>query len=187
METTYISAKDTAKLARQALRKAFPGVKFSVRCSTTSSLNIEWRDGPTREAVEKVTSCFSYGRFDGMIDMGYSVSHWLLPDESVILAHNPGTIGSAGVHEAQENPAPEGAKLVKMGCRFVFQARIVSAPLYTQALCGVCTQWGSVPDDVYVTESDYDLSGQLSRDVFIENANEWLATLVHRQLSSMEA
>ena len=32
--TQYYSVKDTAKLVRQALKEAFPGVKFGVRCSS---------------------------------------------------------------------------------------------------------------------------------------------------------
>src|SRR5690349_12647508 len=85
----YISAADTAKLVRAALKKAFPGQRFSVTSKTYSggaSIRVDWREGPAREAVEKVVKVYEGGRFDGMIDLAYSVSHWLKDDGSVVLA-----------------------------------------------------------------------------------------------------
>lgn len=43
-----------AKHIRQDLTNAFPGQKFSVRKSDYSTINIEWKDGPTREEVEQI-------------------------------------------------------------------------------------------------------------------------------------
>ena len=43
-----------AKHIRQDLAAAFPGQKFSVRKADYSSINIEWKDGPTREEVEQI-------------------------------------------------------------------------------------------------------------------------------------
>ena len=43
-----------AKHIRQDLANAFPGQKFSVRKADYSSITIEWKDGPTREEVEKI-------------------------------------------------------------------------------------------------------------------------------------
>lgn len=43
-----------AKHIRQDLSNAFPGQKFSVRKSDYSTINIEWKDGPTREEVEQI-------------------------------------------------------------------------------------------------------------------------------------
>ena len=54
---TYISTKDTAKLVRQALRNAFPGQKFSVRCSTGTAaawMDVTWIDGPTTRQVDGI-------------------------------------------------------------------------------------------------------------------------------------
>ena len=43
-----------AKHIRQDLASAFPGQKFSVRKADYSTINIEWKDGPTKEEVEQV-------------------------------------------------------------------------------------------------------------------------------------
>ena len=43
-----------AKHIRQDLASAFPGQKFSVRKADYSTINIEWKDGPTREEVEQI-------------------------------------------------------------------------------------------------------------------------------------
>lgn len=43
-----------AKHIRQDLANAFPGQKFSVRKADYSTINIEWKDGPTREEVEQI-------------------------------------------------------------------------------------------------------------------------------------
>ena len=43
-----------AKHIRQDLASAFPGQKFSVRKADYSYINIEWKDGPTREEVERI-------------------------------------------------------------------------------------------------------------------------------------
>lgn len=43
-----------AKHIRQDLTNAFPGQKFSVRKADYSTINIEWKDGPTRDEVEQI-------------------------------------------------------------------------------------------------------------------------------------
>lgn len=43
-----------AKHIRQDLTNAFPKQKFSVRKADYSTINIEWKDGPTREEVEQI-------------------------------------------------------------------------------------------------------------------------------------
>lgn len=43
-----------AKHIRQDLSNAFPGQKFSVRKADYSTINIEWKDGPTREEVKQI-------------------------------------------------------------------------------------------------------------------------------------
>lgn len=59
---------DPAKNMRAALKRAFPGVKFSVRRPHYSSIDVRWTDGPTRAQVEAVADRFEAGHFDGMID-----------------------------------------------------------------------------------------------------------------------
>jgi hypothetical protein len=71
--TDYISTKETAKLVRQALKNAFPGVKFSVRMSTGTAsawMNVSWSDGPTTHDVDAITARYEGRKFNGMTD-GY--------------------------------------------------------------------------------------------------------------------
>ena len=49
-----IDAVLVAKHIRQDLANAFPGQKFSVRKADYSTINIEWKDGPTRAEVEQI-------------------------------------------------------------------------------------------------------------------------------------
>ncbi len=77
-KTTSISAADTARLVRQALAKAFPRIKFSVRTKTYSggaSIDVGWLDGPTEKQVEAVTHRYEGAHVDGMIDLKESVYH----------------------------------------------------------------------------------------------------------------
>jgi hypothetical protein len=72
MATRFLSAAETAKLVRAALKASFAGVKFSVRSETYSggaSIDIKWTDGPTEKAVDAVVNQFQGADFDGMIDL----------------------------------------------------------------------------------------------------------------------
>ena len=127
----YLSCAATAKLVRAALKKAFPGVKFSVRSSTYSggaSMRVGWVDGPKTKEVEAVTSAYCGGGFDGMIDMKFSVSSWLMPDGSAAFASSTGTTGSMGMYEpySHEAPAP-GAKKVRFGADFISSERAANS------------------------------------------------------------
>lgn len=123
----YLSCADTAKLMRGALKREFPGVKFSVRSSTYSggaSINVGWIDGPTAHQVEQVTSAYSGADFDGMIDMKSYNASWLEEDGTAHLAHAPGTGGSKGsIPESIGSPRTPGARLVHFGADFVFTDR----------------------------------------------------------------
>lgn len=84
MATKYLSSAETAKMIRQALKEAFPGVKFSVRSSVYSggaSINVGWTDGPNSRQVEAVAKVFEGGYFDGSID--YQGSCYSLLDGQV--------------------------------------------------------------------------------------------------------
>jgi hypothetical protein len=91
-ETHYLSCAETAKLVRQALKAAFPGVKFSVRSHTYSmgaNISVNWTDGPTEAAVNAITDGYRSVDFDGMTD---STTHRpttliALPDGSVEDVH----------------------------------------------------------------------------------------------------
>lgn len=73
-------AKVAAANARALLKAAFPGVKISVRsgrATYSSTMCLEWTDGPTVKQVEEIAERFSAGQFDGMIDCyEYQRSPW---------------------------------------------------------------------------------------------------------------
>jgi|LSQX01.3.fsa_nt_gb hypothetical protein len=54
---------------RKELKAAFPGVKFSVRKRSYSSLAVAWVDGPTVKEVEAITARYQAGSFCGMEDI----------------------------------------------------------------------------------------------------------------------
>jgi hypothetical protein len=71
MTTKYLSAAETAKLVRSALKEAFPSIKFSVRSKTYSggaSVDVHWIDGPTAPQVEAIAKQYEGATFDGMTD-----------------------------------------------------------------------------------------------------------------------
>ena len=56
---------------RTELKRAFPGVKFSVTSKSFSmgcSIGVRWTDGPTVDQVEAVVNKYEYGTFDSMTD-----------------------------------------------------------------------------------------------------------------------
>ncbi len=53
MKVDYFSAADTAKLVRAALKRSFPGTRFSVRSKTYSagaSIDVSWMDAIHQQA-----------------------------------------------------------------------------------------------------------------------------------------
>ncbi len=64
---------------RTELKRAFPAVKFSVKIEHrgSSSININWTDGPTREQVHEITGKYQEGNFNGMEDIyEYNHANW---------------------------------------------------------------------------------------------------------------
>ena len=62
----------TAQLIREALKVAFPGVKFSVTSDSFAngtSVDIRYTDGPTRKQVEQVDAPFISGHYNSAEDM----------------------------------------------------------------------------------------------------------------------
>jgi hypothetical protein len=61
---------------RVELKRAFPSIKFTVHSEHrgSSSINIGWTDGPTREQVTKITGKYQEGNFNGMEDI-YEYNH----------------------------------------------------------------------------------------------------------------
>jgi Large polyvalent protein associated domain 29 len=123
----YLSCKETAVLVRGALKKAFPGQKFSVRSKTYSggaSIDVSYVDGPTAVEVERVVGAYAGSNFDGMIDLKYHNDSWLMPDGSVAYAKTGG--GGSTVPERITSAPSPNAKLVSLGADYVFVHRDVS-------------------------------------------------------------
>jgi phospholipid N-methyltransferase len=76
MTKMHTSVAESAKILREALKKEFPEIKFSVRSSNFSmgsSIDISYNDGPIEKDVEKITSEFeniSYDSYTGEILSG---------------------------------------------------------------------------------------------------------------------
>ena len=71
MTSTLIPTKTVAALLRKALRTQFPGVRFSVRCSTGTAaawINVAYDDGPTTRQVDAIAHGFEGRSFNGMTD-----------------------------------------------------------------------------------------------------------------------
>lgn len=128
--TRYLSCAETAKLIRIQLKRKFSDTKFSVRSSTYAggaSINISYKDGYALKEVEAVAKSFEGAGFDGMIDLKYTKSHWLLYNGDVVLAKDEGTTDAGGVYPSNENnkPSPD-AEAVHFGADFVFVEREIS-------------------------------------------------------------
>jgi hypothetical protein len=186
--TRYIGSTETATLIRGALKSRFPGVKFSVKTdkySGGSSIRIKWTDGPTDSMVSAVVGQYQGGRFDGMIDLAYSVDHWLSPDGTVTLARDPGTTGSGGCHEGTVTEAPAGAVKVHFCANHVFTNRELSVALKSRALAKVKGKFhfGDVDvSDVEVITTSYG-TPTLSRDPYIPSWNCYLSDMVRKDAS----
>ena len=73
-EHPELSTENTpAKNIRIQLKRAFPGIKFSVR-SDHGAIYISWTDGPTNDEVTRITCRYQAGHFDGMNDC-YEYDH----------------------------------------------------------------------------------------------------------------
>ena len=184
----YLSCAETAKLVRGALKKAFPGVKFSVRSSTYAggaSMRVGWTDGPKTKDVEAVVSAYKGGGFDGMIDLKYSVESWLMPDGSAAWASSPGTQGSMGVVPGYdyEPPAP-GARKVHFGADFIFCEREHSLATFTAAVEKVCAEWGFPMPVIKQWDAKSTPHIENGWSLKVPNASQDLATLVHRELQA---
>lgn len=189
MTTQYISAAETAKLIRAALKRHFPGVKFAVKSSKYAggaSINVDWIDGPTRGQVQAVAGNYQGGRFDGMIDMAYSVTHYLMPDGSAMVAKSPGSAGSGGVAPSFENPEPHpDAERVHFLADHVFCNRRHSAGLVFRALAAVARKWGGFDPEALEVYERLDGSAWPDRagSILVERSGRYLDSMLTEELS----
>jgi Large polyvalent protein associated domain 29 len=183
MTTRYLSCAETAKLIRGALKREFSGVKFSVKSKTYSggaSITVGWTDGPTGKAVDAVVQVYSGAGFDGMIDLKYYKSAWLLPDGSATFAKTSGTSGSMGtVDSDQEMQHSFKAEQVHFGADYVFTNRRYSMPVYAAAVKKLCDDYGQpMPEIVDGVCGPY----IKSNDWRFADTGQDLSTLVYRAL-----
>ena len=127
MERHYLTTAETAKVLRVYLKAAFPGVKFSVRSknySGGSSIDVEWRDGPTCKQVERVAKPAEGAEFDGMIDL-----------------------------KTYRRTFIEGAGLAgESGADFIFCNRFYSVEFLTACASKIAKEWSCAPVEIKDTE-----------------------------------
>ena len=66
-----LSAAESSRLLKKALRRDFPLTRFSVRMSRGTgygNCHVAWTEGPTGDEVRSVTEHFCGRGFDGMTD-----------------------------------------------------------------------------------------------------------------------
>lgn len=124
MTPERISLADTTKLVRQALKKAFPNVKFSVKSesySGGSSINVSYEADTQWDDVKKLVDNYKASGFDSGIDQQYNCNCWLAPDGSATRAYSAGTRGFEGFEEGYAtDPHAHGCKYVRFGADFIF-------------------------------------------------------------------
>lgn len=174
----YLLPKDVATLVRDRLKREFPSVKFMVRTSTYSggsSVNVFWTDGPTQSEVDAVIGCYSFSRFDGMIDMQHSKTNWLTPEGEICLAYDRGTEGNKGCHpeEIGEDPRP-GWVMVRGGTDYVSTHRDMSDD-YSYQLAYLTGR--EVFGEDFCVPLD---SRGMVEDFYVSDRDEWFFTLMHR-------
>jgi len=184
MNARYITAKDTAKLVRKALKRAFPDTTFSVR-SDHNSINVRWTDGPTTAQVDPIAKQYQGGGFDGMIDLAYTSQSWLLPDGSATWAHSAGTEGSMGVVESYDYPPPPGAELVNFGAKYVFTSRDYSAAFLGRMISEACDYY-QIDERPTITTGRYG-GVYLDGEVWIDRLNDYNLRIVHKWAAKVAA
>jgi len=158
---------------RAALKKNFPGVKFSVRSNVYSggaSIDVSWDMGPATNEIDKVVGGFEGSSFDGMNDLKSYQDSWLLPDGTAQLASRPESYGGSIPGYVSDAPHPN-AQLVSFGADSVHANRHFPNEISEQLakdMCALQKVW-------YHGESTTGLYG--------ENDREWVTTLAWRLFS----
>lgn len=175
----YLTCAETAKLIRKDLKKNFPTIKFSVHSKTYSmgaSIRINWTDGPTSDQVSSVTCVYEGKGFDGMIDLAYYKTSYILPSGEVCRYHTEGTEGSGGAHRRVDNELPEGAEPVSFGADYIFPERSISFENELAVAEKLRLQY-DVKEPLEIMDSEW---GKWIRYPNVMIWNDWFNTLVHR-------
>lgn len=98
--------------------------------------------------VNEIAGQYSFGGFDGSIDMAYDSDNWMLPDGSMVEAASSGTQGSMGYVPAVHTdcPAP-GAILVKSPLKYISVDQDIPDSAWESAIRAVLADYGQQWDD----------------------------------------
>ena len=126
-ESRLISATDTANVIRRVLKNTYPATRFSVRTqyhAGGASIYVSWTGEPAESDVRRFVANYQGSDFDAMIDLRYSIEHWLLPDGSTKVRHNHGSVGSGGEIAEVDNrhlghSMPPGTEPVHFGVDYI--------------------------------------------------------------------
>jgi hypothetical protein len=181
--TEYIRPAGVAVLVRAALKKRFPGTKFRVR-SGSHSVTVTWIDGPLEAQVEEVADAYDGYRADGMVDYGYHVEHFLMPDGTATLAQSSGSAYCGGVDPAFKafKPHPDARRVTF--CASVDCYRSHSADAIRHALAAVAARWGGFdPDDLQIiTDPDGGAFCDGAQKIRLPPDGAFLHTLLRQEL-----
>lgn len=151
----YLTCAETAKLIRQALKEAFPGVKFSVRSSTYSggaSITVGWTDGPTSDQVDGIVKVFEGSYFDGMTD-----------------------------YKGLNYSAINGQE-VRFGADFVFTNRKFSLAFLAATAQSVCEAY-KLQMQLKVIDNGWGAYVENAGSIMVPNANQYLDRLIYQAAS----
>lgn len=77
--TETLGRARTARIAKNMLKKAFPGQTFSVT-SNPNEMNVNWTGGPSIEQVKNIVGIFEGSFYDSDLEMNVGVTIWESPD-----------------------------------------------------------------------------------------------------------
>ena len=174
-----LTCAETAKLVRKDLKKHFPTIKFGVRSDSYSigaAIRINWTDGPTEDQVESVTSVYESKGFDGMIDLAYGKTSFILPSGEVCHGNSQGSEGSGGMDPTRERELPPGAKEISFGSDYVTLSRDISIDLEFEVAEKLALQH-NIKEPIEIAETEY---GKYIKYPNVMIWNDWFNTVVHR-------
>lgn len=149
-----------AKNIRVELKEAFPGHKFSVKSKSFSmgdSVDVRWVDGPTTKEVDGIIDKYQHGHFNGMEDI-YESNYTSFHDKH----------GST---------------------KYTGSSRTLSFDAEVQILNLISEKYGVDVEQMEISKEKsycgkYD-KAKYNYNLRIENANEWLSTMVYREGSGI--
>ena len=175
----YLTCAETAKLVRKDLKANFPKIKFSVRSDTYSmgaSIRVNWDDGPTQDQVDSVICVYESSGFDGMVDLAYGKTSFILKSGEIVSGNSQGTQDSMGVDPAVKRELPPGAEEVSFGSDYVTCSRHISLNIEMEVAQKLALQH-NITEPIEIVETEY------SKYIKYPNVmiwNDWFNTVVHR-------